>query len=164
MRQRRRSSSPGWGDLVVVKPVEAKAAAVSSGSFSTEPQLKRALQNARPPRRSVLIERQIEGDSYRLLYLDGKLLDVIRRPPPMLEGDGVSTIRKGVRLEYERRIAAGHDPAGWKPFDLDLDCLTVLEHGGRDLNSVLAAGWPDSDSDPPRTTPARMRPRPIEER
>ena len=128
------------GGPLVVKPVRSKGGSGVVGHVSTEPQLKRALQNARRYDRSVLIERQIEGDSYRLLYLDGKLLDVIRRPPPMLEGDGVSTIRKLVRLEYERRIAAGGDSAGWKPFDLDLDCLTVLEHGGHDLDSVLAAG------------------------
>ena len=42
--------------------------------------------------RDLLIEEEVAADCYRLLYLDGKLLDAIVHRPPALLGDGRSTI------------------------------------------------------------------------
>lgn len=42
----------------------------------------------------------------------------------------------------ERRIAAGGAPAGFTSFEVDLDCLVTLEHGGHRLDTVLPGGEP----------------------
>ena len=41
-----------------------------------------------------IIEEQVDGDNYRLLYLDGKLVDVVKREPPTVIADGTSTVRE----------------------------------------------------------------------
>src|SRR5204862_3066140 len=40
----------------------------------------------------LIVERQVAGASYRLLYLDGALVDAVRRDSPRVFGDGLKTI------------------------------------------------------------------------
>ncbi len=86
-----------------------------------------------------IIEEQVEGRNYRLLYLDGKLLDVVRRDPPSIVADGTSTILQQVqRLNQERlaqRQVVSHVQLG-----IDLDMQTTLTKQGLSLRSVPAAG------------------------
>ena len=42
----------------------------------------------------LLIEEHVAGDNYRLLFLDGALLDAFVRRPPFVVGDGRSTVAK----------------------------------------------------------------------
>jgi cyanophycin synthetase len=88
---------------------------------------------------NVLLEQQIGGDSYRVLLLDGDVLDVIKRARPTITGDGRSTIEELMFREYATRIAAD-DASGLKPFVVDLDCLFTLAQAGRTIHTVLAAG------------------------
>ena len=128
------------GTPVVVKPARGAGGAGVVGHVQTPAQLKLALTSTGRYCPSVVVERQIDGDSYRLLLLDGKLLDVVRRDLPRIAGDGTSTIETLVFREYERRIAAGADPHGFKPLDIDLDCLFTLAFGGYGLDSIVPAG------------------------
>jgi len=125
---------------LVVKPVESSGGSGVTGNVRTVRQLRAALTSAGRLDERVLVEQQVEGDSYRLLFLDGRLLDVIRRPLPQLTGDGTSTIEALLFREFERRIAAGGDAAGYKPPIVDLDCLFTLAAGGHRLGEVLQAG------------------------
>src|SRR5688572_32104639 len=54
-----------------------------------------------PTRRSSDL---IAGASYRLLYLEGRLIDAVRRDPPTVTGDGYSTIRRLIAHENRRRL------------------------------------------------------------
>jgi len=49
-----------------------------------------------------LVEQQAQGDVYRLLYLNGKLLDAVQRSSPSVLADGRSSIRKLIQLETKR--------------------------------------------------------------
>jgi cyanophycin synthetase len=87
----------------------------------------------------VLIERQAEGDVYRLLFLDGELLDIVRRRSPTVVGDGRSTIGDLIAAENRRRVdAAG--ARGLTLLRLDLDCAITLREAGMSLASVPPAG------------------------
>jgi cyanophycin synthetase len=125
---------------LVVKPAEGAGGAGIAGHVCTPAQLRAALHNAGRFDQQVIIERQVDGDSYRLLFLDGRLLDVIRRPLPRLLGDGLATVGELMLREYERRVTAGADAVGFKPFEVDHDVLFALERGGLRLNSILGAG------------------------
>jgi cyanophycin synthetase len=87
----------------------------------------------------LLVERQVAGDHYRILLLDGKVLDVLRRDRPQVVGDGTSTIEQLMFAEYGRRLTSTA-PDGLKPFPVDLDCLFTLEREGLHLHTVLPAG------------------------
>jgi D-alanine-D-alanine ligase-like ATP-grasp enzyme len=88
--------------------------------------------------RDLVIERQVAGDNYRLLYLDGVLLDAIKRNPPTLVGDGVATVRSLLRKENARRLN------GWKTAQVllrvDADMKQTLAQQDLSFRSVPVAG------------------------
>ncbi|MEA2412620.1 MAG: hypothetical protein QOC77_3181 [Thermoleophilaceae bacterium] len=87
----------------------------------------------------LLIERQVPGPVYRLLFLDGELIDVIRHVPPRLTGDGHATVEGLIAAENERRLSAAGE-AGLSLLDVGLDTIFTLERQGLKLASVVAAG------------------------
>jgi cyanophycin synthetase len=89
--------------------------------------------------RRLLIERQLAGEVYRLLFLDGELLDAVRRSPPRVVGDGRSTVADLIAAENRRRLAAG-GAAGLSLLRIDLDCLFTLREAGLSLRSVPSPG------------------------
>ncbi len=123
----------------VVKPVDREGGMVTTGGIEIPEHLRRARLRARRLSRTLLIERQIPGANYRFLFLDGQLLDVVRRDPPQLVGDGQSSVRDLFAAENERRYAAAGGAQTW---DLvaDLDTVLTLERFGLTLSSVPAAG------------------------
>lgn len=123
----------------VVKPVRGGGGTGVVGEIHTFAQLRRALAHTRRLGPRALLERQISGDSYRLLFLEGELLDVLRRARPLVTGDGFSTIEQLMFLEHDRRIAAG-PASGLKPFIVDLDSVYTIRRSGYELRSVLPAG------------------------
>ena len=127
------------GGSCVVKP----AAGTGGGHGTTAgvrrpPELRRASLHAATGGERLLIERQAAGDVYRLLFLDGELLDVVRSVPPRLTGDGRSTIEELIASENERRISA-RGTAGLSRLGVNLDMLVTLERAGLSLSAVLPA-------------------------
>jgi D-alanine-D-alanine ligase-like ATP-grasp enzyme len=128
------------GAHFVVKP----AAGTSGGAgvicaVDSRADLARAALHAGGLSKKLLLERRVRGDEYRFLLLDGELLDVIRRRPPSVVGDGRSTVRGLIEAENARR-AAGRGEAGPVALDVTLDCILTLDAQGLRLASVPAAG------------------------
>ena len=91
----------------------------------------------------LILERQAAGHVYRFLFLDGELLDVVRRLPPHVTGDGRSDIRGLVLAENRRRLDA-HGHAGLPLVTANLDMLSHARStpGSRSTRcSSPAAGW-----------------------
>lgn len=87
----------------------------------------------------LLIERQVPGENYRLLYLDGELVDAIRRGVPSVVGDGRTTVRELLRRANAERLRAGGS-AGQLLVSSDLDSERTLADQGLTAASVPAAG------------------------
>jgi D-alanine-D-alanine ligase-like ATP-grasp enzyme len=87
----------------------------------------------------VLLEQHLPLPSYRLLLLDGRLLDALRRPLPTVVGDGTTTVADLIEREARRRIACGGDAAAARHLEIDLDCLFTLASSGVRLQTVPAA-------------------------
>ena len=117
-------SAGGKGVTTHIQTVkELKRAAIFASAFSPE----------------ILIEKQIEGDVYRLLFLDGHLIDAIRRDPPRVVGDGKSTIRELIKQENKKRIEqSGH--LSLKVLVIDFDCKMTLRRNGFSLKSIPDQG------------------------
>jgi len=128
-----RSSTP-----CVVKPTGGASGSGATTGVRTRDQLLRARLRAARLSRRLLIERQAEGDMYRLLFMDGELLDTIRRRPPRVTGDGRATIRELIAAENAGRLDPDH-PVSMPILRVDLDCLFTLEAAGLSLESVLPA-------------------------
>jgi cyanophycin synthetase len=129
-----RSSTP-----CVVKPTGGASGSGATTGVRTRDQLLRARLRAARLSRRLLIERQAEGDMYRLLFMDGELVDTVRRRPPRVTGDGRSTIRELIAAENATRLDPAH-PVSQPILRVDLDCLFTLEAAGLSLESVLSAG------------------------
>jgi cyanophycin synthetase len=125
---------------LIVKPASGGGGAGIVGSIYALTQLERALLDVGRFNPTVLVEEQVEGDSYRLLFLDGALLGALKRPRPILVGDGMSTVEELMFLEYERRLDLGGDACGFKAFEVDLDSLFALDRAGLGLKAVLPNG------------------------
>jgi glutathione synthase/RimK-type ligase-like ATP-grasp enzyme len=87
----------------------------------------------------LLLEQQAPGDMYRVLVLDGEVIDVVRRDRPAVTGDGRSTIAELIEAENRRRLEAEGE-LGLLLLRTDLDCLIHLRGRGLRLRSVPAAG------------------------
>lgn len=111
----------------VVKPaLDTGAGDGVAANVRTKRQLRRAAAAASLHSERLLIEKQIAGDAYRLLYLDGNLLHAVHRQPPTIIGDGSSTIRSLIDRENERRAASR-------------DASVTRLHIDEDMNSTLSA-------------------------
>jgi len=137
---RARSFLASVGRPCVVKPARrtGAGAGVTTG-VTTVGRLVAALARAGALCNEVVIEEEIEGDDLRLLYLDGELLDSVRRMPPVVRADGVSSIRQLVDAENADRLRRGAE-AGQTLIGLDTELRGTLRGQGYGLQSVPAAG------------------------
>jgi D-alanine-D-alanine ligase-like ATP-grasp enzyme len=87
----------------------------------------------------LLVEEQLVGASYRLLYLDGEFIDAVRRDSPVVIGDGRSNIRQLVSAENERRRSSDQISA-LSPLMIDLECRNTLSARGQSPATIPAAG------------------------
>ncbi len=128
------------GGPCVVKPACGTGAGrgVTAGIRSTA-DLARAAAAASVYGESLLIEELVAGDNYRLLFLDGRLLDAVLRRPPAVVGDGRSTVRRLVRRANAERLTGGHRLAQ-ALLTIDLDMRLALAAQGLTLAAVPAAG------------------------
>jgi cyanophycin synthetase len=122
----------------VVKPANGgRGGAAVTGCVTDARGLARATLSAVRLDRSLLIERQVPGEMYRLLFLDGELVDVVLRQAPRVHGDGSSSVLELIAEENERRLAAARPRA---LITVDIDCLLALEAAGRSPSYVPAQG------------------------
>lgn len=125
---------------IVVKPASGTSGGdgVTSG-IRDEEELAHAAVRAARAGPQLVAERRLEGDEHRLLFCEGELLDVVRRRPPAVTGDGRSTLGRLLADENRRRLDAdGED--GLKLVTIDLDAILTLRRAGLTLRSVPAEG------------------------
>ncbi|MFA4964868.1 MAG: hypothetical protein WC709_04425 [Thermoleophilia bacterium] len=127
------------GRPCVVKPARASGAIGVTTAVTTRSDLARAMAYGGAFGPELLIEEMVAGGIYRLLYLDGELLDAVRRDPPTVVGDGVATLEQLIAAENRRRLAGGIE-ACQSLIKLDGELKHTLRQAGRTLKSVPAAG------------------------
>ena len=87
----------------------------------------------------LIIEEELPGDNYRLLYLDGEYIDALRRESPTVSGDGNSSIKTLIDKENKTRLQSTQTLA-LSPLTLDLDSLFTLSDQGISSKSVPEKG------------------------
>lgn len=124
----------------VVKPCDGSAGGggVTTG-VETRSQLVQAAARAAGYGKRLLIEEQLEGDMIRLLYLDGQLLDAVRRGFPTVVGDGKSRISQLFHDLNQKRLDAGYRLAQ-ATLKVDMDMKRTLARQGLRWRSVPARG------------------------
>jgi cyanophycin synthetase len=131
------SSSTGpW----VVKPASGTGAGRGVTTGIRRPwQLVRAAAAAAVYDGELLVEEQLEGDNFRLLYLDGELLDAVQRMPPTVTGDGMTTVRGLIDKLNAERLTHGSRRCQVL-LTIDLDLRHTLARQGLRMSSIPATG------------------------
>ncbi|MDQ3812537.1 MAG: hypothetical protein M3347_01145 [Armatimonadota bacterium] len=128
------------GRECVVKPASDTGGGLGVTTNIRQPwHLARAAWAAGKHGGSVVVEEQIEGDNYRLLYLDGKLIDAVVRKPPTVIGDGKSTVESLVQAANTSRLEQGPQISHGL-LTIDQDMQNTLARHGLTLASVPPAG------------------------
>ena len=124
----------------VVKPArDTSGGRGVTTNITTRAQLVSALVRGGSFEADLIVEEQIRGDLYRLLFLDGELLDAVVRYSPVVAGDGRSTVRSLIAAENERRLSLGTTASGGR-IAVDDEVRNTLRAGGYTLQSVPPAG------------------------
>ncbi|HET7101397.1 MAG TPA: cyanophycin synthetase [Terriglobia bacterium] len=124
----------------VVKPAEGTdgGGGVTTG-IETRSHLIRAAARAAGYSSKFLVEEQVQGKILRLLYLDGRLLDAVKRSSPTVVGDGKSRISQLVFGLNQKRIEAGYGLAQ-VTLKFDMDMERTLAQQGLSWRSIPARG------------------------
>lgn len=136
-----RASAIGYP--VVLKPRGGNKGQDVYVDIETAEELRRvwALLSRSDPRDGILIEQFVPGEEYRVLVIGGKVAAVNHRIPPLVVGDGTSTIRQLVDRE-NARPERGPQGTGSALCLIIVDDQTdeVLAKTGRSLDTILPAG------------------------
>jgi cyanophycin synthetase len=126
---------------VVVKPADGTGCGHGvTTHITTREALRDAALHAAAFHARLLIEEQLPGASYRLLFLDGEFIDAVRRESPVLTGDGRSTIRQLAQQENDRRRDG--EITALSPLIVDRECCNTLARAGLAPTSVPEQGAP----------------------
>jgi len=112
------------GFPLVVKPSDSSNSRHVSIRIENESELKRAIQVAKQISHKVIVEKYIEGDVFRVLFLGGKVIGVLRR----VAGDGQEKINVGLGGEVYNCID-----------EMDKICKSELEKVSRKIKNEMFA-------------------------
>lgn len=127
------------GDFVVKPAADTGGGRGITTKINSFERLKTASFRASAHSKVLVIEEEVPGDSYRLLYLNGKLIDAIRRDCHSVVGDGVSSVKKLISQENEQRLS-DEIITSLNPLSIDLECQYTLLDQGLSLKSVPILG------------------------
>ena len=125
---------------VVVKPEVGNHGRGISVNIKDWDALEKAYDSAKDVFDSVIIEQFLEGEDYRILCINGKMIAAAHRVPPYVVGDGKSTIQELIdEINKDSRRGFGHENVLTK---ITVDKMThrLLESRGKDIDDVPAEG------------------------
>ena len=89
------------GYPVVVKPVYGHKGYSVTAGISNAKELTSAVQALLDKGKSVLIDKHLNGDEYRIMVYDGEIIGVTKRSKPKVVGDGKHNVKSLIRLFNE---------------------------------------------------------------
>jgi cyanophycin synthetase len=128
------------GYPVVVKPLDGNHGRAVAINLRTPEQVSEAFEQAYERSSAVIVENYQEGNDYRILVVDGKVVAVAQRVPGHVVGDGTHTIAELVEIvNTDPRRGVGHEKVLTR-LELDHQAQRLLEAAGLTPETVLPAG------------------------
>jgi cyanophycin synthetase len=128
------------GFPLVVKPISGNHGRGITANILDMEEALVAFEAAINVSRSVIVEKYIVGEDYRLLVIDYKLVAAAKRTPAHVVGDGKSTIQKLIdQVNSDPRRGYGHEKV-LTQIDVNDLTLSILKEAGKTLKSVLKKG------------------------
>lgn len=127
------------GNKCVVKPTNGGGGRGVTTGVTSKFDLLHAAASAAVYGRNLMVEQQVCGDVYRLLYFDGVLMDAVLRKPSSVTADGKSTVRELIDLENEARLKVGANLAH-ALIVIDTDVRNTLAQQNLTMSSIPREG------------------------
>lgn len=128
------------GGAAVVKPKDGNQGKGVTVNINTREQLDIAYAAASAISDEVMVEKYIPGSDYRLLVVGDTLVAAARREPPLVIGDGVSSVRALVeQVNSDPRRSAGH-ATSLSRIRIDDIAIACLAEQNLTLDSVAGKG------------------------
>ncbi len=128
------------GGPVVVKPIDADYGNGISVGLTTADEVKSAFTKAKLEEGGVMVEKHMQGDSYRLLVLNSKVISAVRRLPAHIYGDGTHSVAELISLA-NANPNRGTDRR-WPLYRINTENVDWdwLKQRGFEMTSIPAAG------------------------
>lgn len=129
------------GFPLVIKPMALDRGEGVHVDVSEESEVIQAFNEVKrlAPQLPVVVEKQVAGVCHRLFVVQGQLLYAVKRDPVSVFGDGKSTVKELVRVEFERESAR----PPWLRSEtvlLDTAALAELKRCGLDESTIPQSG------------------------
>lgn len=128
------------GYPLVIKPINGNHGRGITADLNNWEDTLDAFHAAKEVSRSVIVERFIVGEDYRLLVINYKLVAAAKRTPAGVTGDGKSTIQELVdKVNEDPRRGYGHEKVLTQ---ISINDMTedILKQAGRTVDTVLPDG------------------------
>ncbi|TDN38465.1 cyanophycin synthetase [Hymenobacter sp. UV11] len=128
------------GFPIVTKPLDGNHGKGATIHITNWEDAAAGLKAAKEYSRAVIVEQFVQGDDYRLLVVNGKLIAAAKRTPAAVVGNGERTVQQLIdKVNEDPRRGVGHEKV-LTSIKADQHTLDILK--GRDLalDSVLPAG------------------------
>ncbi len=128
------------GFPLVVKPISGNHGRGITVNIQNYEEALVAFRAAKEVSRSVIVEKYITGEDYRLLVINNKLVAAAKRTPAHVIGDGKSTIQELIdEVNKDPRRGYGHEKVLTQITVNDLT-KTIIEANGYTLETVIGDG------------------------
>ncbi len=125
---------------IVIKPINGNHGRGITVNINSWDEALVAFEAAKKVSTSVIVEKYITGDDYRLLVIDNKLVAAARRTPARVIGDGKHTIKELVDIvNSDPRRGYGHEKV-LTQIDFNDLTMTIITGKGYNLETVLPDG------------------------
>jgi cyanophycin synthetase len=125
---------------VVIKPRDGNQGKGVAVNLKTREEVIAGFNNALEFRDDIMVESYLPGSDYRLLVVGDKMVAAARREPPLVVGDGSSSVRQLVdKVNADPRRGDGHATSLTK-IRFDEIALARLKEQGLNADSVPAKG------------------------
>jgi cyanophycin synthetase len=125
---------------VVIKPQDRDMAVGVGLNLRTREQVVAAYRTAKSRSDYVLVERFAEGAEHRVLVVEDRVVAVALIEPPLVVGDGISTVAELVEAVNRDPRRGEAYPAPLRRIRLDAVALKMLAAAGYTVDSVPPAG------------------------
>lgn len=123
---------------VITKPTYGSRSRHTVMHIRTEQELRHGYDVAKRMGPWVVLEEELQGSVYRVAVIAGNVVAALRRDPPLVFGDGKSTVKELIAI-------ANSDPRRHGPvfheITVDNDALLELEYQKLTFDSIPEQGW-----------------------
>jgi len=125
---------------LVIKPISGNHGRGITTNINNWEDALIAFEAAKKVSRSVIVEKYVVGEDYRLLVINNKLVAAAKRTPAHVIGDGKSTVKQLVEeVNKDPRRGYGHEKV-LTQIDINDLTLGILEEQGLTIDSVIPKG------------------------